>query len=50
VALVAWTFLACGAASDDGAASVIDPNARISFRDIDPAIWVDSPANRSIDP
>jgi mannose-6-phosphate isomerase-like protein (cupin superfamily) len=29
---------------------VIDPNERISFRDIDPAIWSDSPANRSIDP
>jgi len=29
---------------------VIDPNARLSFRDIDSAIWADSPANRSIDP
>jgi quercetin dioxygenase-like cupin family protein len=47
---LAWTFLACAASPGDRAPRVIDPSARISFRDIDPAIWLDSPANRSTDP
>ena len=47
---VAGSLVACAASSGKQTSRVIGPNERISFRDIDPAIWSDSPANRSIDP
>ena len=45
-------ILACGAGpgEGDGEPRGIAPDARLSSRQIDPAIWSDSPANRSIDP
>ncbi|MDH3687676.1 MAG: cupin domain-containing protein [Myxococcales bacterium] len=50
--VLAWGLLACGSvpAEGDVARRSADSDGTVSFREIDPAIWSDSAANRSSDP